>query len=103
MKNSELTKAERKLIDNFCADAPRGKEFGQLKVRKYCGFNSALLALNGTAKTIGVVQYVKSEGVWYMDAINGERYRFPETKNGLFGDENGEGAVLDVEFKRNDV
>lgn len=98
MKNTQtqFTTAERKLIDNFCADGARGKEFGLLKVRKYRGFNSALLALNGTTKTIGTAQYIKREGVWYFDAINGERYRIPEPAEGI-------DSVLEMEFKRNDV
>ena len=97
MKNTNvtLTAAERKLIENF-DEGERGREYGRLNVRKYNGFNSALLALNGTTKTIGTAYYNKREGVWYMDAINGERYRFPEPADGI-------DSVLEMEFKRKDV
>jgi len=90
-----LTDAERKLIDNF-DEGVRGREFGRLNVRKYFGNNSALLALNGTAKTIGTTQYIKREGVWYFYAIDGEKYRIPEPVDGI-------DSVLDIEFKRKDV
>ena len=97
-KSIQLTDAERKLINNF-DEGTRGKEYGQLRVKKYLGKNSSLLALNGTAKHIGVANYVASEGVngtWYVDAIDGERYRIPEPNDGI-------DTLLDTEFKRKDV
>ena len=94
-----FTDAERKLINNFCADGERSKGFGFINVKRYLGLNTRFAALNGTAKSIGTASYVKSEGVfgtWYVDAIDGERYRIPEPELGIE-------AVLDLEFKRKDV
>ncbi len=97
----QLTDAERRLIDGL-TDGKRGKEFGKLQVRNYLGHNSALRALNGTAKSIGYCYGITEVGatgvreVWYFEAINGDKIRIPEPKNGI-------DTVLDIEFKRNDV
>lgn len=97
-KTPTFTKQERELIDNFTKDGVRGKEYGRIQVKEYLGSNPNLLALNGTAKFIGTTQLIQEGGrsIWYMDAIDGERYRIPEPSNGI-------DTVLEIEFKRKDV
>lgn len=95
--NITLTAIERKCLENL--DKVEGvKDNSHLAVRKYSGTNKNLLALNGTAKNIGITYRIGEGGrdIWYLDAIDGERYRIPEPAGGI--DE-----ILDIEFKRKDV
>lgn len=94
-KSTELTDAERKLIENF-DNGTRGKEYGRINVSQYLGNNSLLKELNGTAKIIGTTYFVKAENTWYFDAIDGESFRIPEPEDGIE-------SVFSLEFKRNNV
>lgn len=98
MANAELTQTERNLINNFDENGQRGKSFGLLHAKKYVGKNVNLLFLNEIKadegkKYIGSLAMCKGENAWYLDAIDGERYRIPEPENGI--DE-----LFDTEFKR---
>lgn len=94
-KSTELTDAERKLIENF-DNGTRGKEYGRINVSQYLGNNSLLKELNGTAKIIGTTYFIANENAWYFDAIDGESFRIPEPADGIE-------SVFTLEFKRNNV
>lgn len=108
MKNEQpkFTAKEIELIENFCAYGKTQRHFGQLQAKAYIGTGEVwgtLRFLNEVKKEKGV-KYVGSlqainEGedtFWYLNAINGERYRIAEPADGI--DE-----IFDIEFKRKDV
>ena len=98
MKTIELTQTERNAIENLDKVQKAPKQFGLLQAKKYIGKNVNLLFLNEIKadegkKYIGSLSMVKGENAWYLDAIDGERYRIPEPQEGI--DE-----LFDTEFKR---
>jgi hypothetical protein len=100
IKFTPLTNKERELIENWDKVTPT-KSFGLLRAKKYVGKNVNLLFLNEIKadegkKYIGSLQAVKGEDAWYLDAIDGERYRIPEPEEGI--DE-----LFDIEFKRTKI
>lgn len=95
-----LTDAERRLINNF-DEGERGQSFGSHKVKSYTGDKAKYQFLNAMRlhyglKNIGTISFIPREDFWYLDAIDGETYRIPESENGIDAD-------FDIEFKRNNV
>lgn len=100
MNAPKFNESEKQLINNFCKDLPTAKPFGTLEAKKYVGNNQTLAFLNllkeeQKAKKIGDAKMIREgeDFVWYLWAIDGEKYRIPEPENGI--DE-----VLELEFKR---
>lgn len=100
MEYPVLTAKERECINNLDT-GKRGKEFGQLRVKRYVGNDKTLKALNTLKaergeKTVGTTSFIPAEDSWYFYAINGKTYHIPEPAEGI-------DSVLDIEFKRKDV
>lgn len=95
----------------------KGSNFGYLTVKKYIGTNRTLLELNAVkaeqrANNIGKIQIIREDvkqydkngrviGVvlrsfWYLDGIDGEKYRGLEPEDGI-------DSIFSVEFKRQNL
>ena len=99
--NSEFTPNEREFIDNFCKDGKSDKHFGQLQVKEYLGNLNTLKALNGTAKNIGTIQFLKTDDCWYFITNDNKKYRYPEKLVETYVD--GIESLFKMEFKRVDA